>query len=412
MSKARLIITAITVQGLTQAEAARTYGVSKGWVSKLLARWRREGEAALEPRSRRPHSNPNAIPAHTVELILTLREQLTEKGLDAGAHTIAWHLQHHHNRVVSPTTIWRTLQRAGLIEPEPKKRPKSSYIHFQADLPNQCWQSDFTHYRLANGTNTEILTWLDDCTRFALSLTAHTAVTTAIVVATFRLAADKHGSPASTLTDNGMVFTVKHSGFGRRGGRNAFEAELRQRNIVQKNGSPSHPQTQGKVERFQQTMKNWLRAQQRQPTTLDELQLLLDQFLEEYNTRRPHRSLPHHSTPAARYSTLPKATPTAGSRDGDAHARVRHDRVDTSGTITLRVASRLHHIGIGRTHAGTHVLVLVNDLEVTIINAATGEVIRELTIDTSRDYQPTGRPKGPQKRQKPPNPQVRRFPMS
>ena len=94
-------------------------------------------------------------------------------------------------------------------------------------------------------------------------------------------------------------------------GRNAFEAELRNRNIVQKNGSPSHPQTQGKVERFQQTMKNWLRAHDPQPRSLEELQQLLDQFAEEYNERRPHRALPHHSTPAARYFALPKATPTS-----------------------------------------------------------------------------------------------------
>lgn len=404
MSKARLIITAITVQDLSQAEAARRYNASPGWVSKLMARWRREGDAALEPRSRRPHSTPNAIDAETVELIVQLRKQLTGKGLDAGAHTIAWHLQHHHATMISPATIWRTLKRAGLIEPEPNKRPKSSYIRFQADLPNQCWQSDITHYRLVDDvTNAEILTWLDDCTRFALSVTAHQAVTTPIVVTTFRHAADKHGNPASTLTDNGMVFTVKHSGYGRRGGRNAFETQLRERNIVQKNGSPSHPQTQGKVERFQQTMKNWLRAQEPQPATIDELQRLLDQFVEEYNVRRPHRSLPHHATLAARYEALPKATPTPGAREHDPHTRVRHDRIDKTGCITLRVSSRLHHIGSVRTHTGTHVLVLVNDLHVTVINATTGELLRELTIDTNRDYQPTGQPKGPQKRRKPPN---------
>jgi transposase InsO family protein len=403
VSKARLIITAITIQGLSQAEAARTYGVSPGWVSKLMARWRAEGDAALEPRSRRPRTTPNAIDDRTVELIVQLREKLTGKGLDAGAHTIAWHLQHHHNTVVSPATIWRTLKRHGLITPEPKKRPKSSYVRFEAALPNQCWQSDVTHYRLREGSTSEILTWLDDCTRFALSVTAHPAVTTPIVVATFRASTEKHGNPASTLTDNGMIFTVKHSGYGRRGGRNAFETELRARNIVQKNGSPSHPQTQGKVERFQQTMKNWLRAQTPQPATLEALQALLDQFVEEYNHHRPHRSLPHHATPAARYQALPKDSPTPGARDGDHHTRIRHDRVDKTGCITLRIASRMHHIGIGRTHTGTHVLVLVNDLHVTIINAATGELLRELTIDTSRDYQPTGRPKGPQKRRKPPN---------
>ena len=388
MSKARLIITAVTVQGLSQAEAARTYGVSKGWVSKLLARWRREGEAAFEPHSRRPRSSPNALPAERVELILELRDRLTAKGLDAGAHTIAWHLQQHHHIGVDASTIWRTLKRAGLIEPQPQKRPKSSYLRFEADLPNECWQSDFTHYRLADGRGTEILTFLDDCTRYAVSVTAHPAVTTPIVVATFRTATETHGNPASTLTDNGMVFTVKHSGWGRRGGRNAFEAELRKRGIVQKNGSPSHPQTQGKVERFQQTMKTWLRAQHPPPATIADLQRLLDDFTDEYNHRRPHRSLPHQATPATRYAALPKATPTPGGRDHDNHTRLRRDRIDKTGTVTLRIHGKLRHIGIGRTHARTHVLILANDLDITIINAATGELLRELTIDLERDYQP------------------------
>jgi transposase InsO family protein len=388
VSKARLIITAVTVQGLSQAEAARTYRVSKGWVSKLLARWRREGDAAFQPLTRRPRTSPNALAAESVEQILELRHRLTAKGLDAGAHTIAWHLQHHHHVTVSASTVWRTLKRASLIEPEPRKRPKSSYLRFEADLPNECWQSDFSHYRLADGTNAEILTFLDDCTRYAVSVTAHRAVTTPIVVATFRAAAEVHGNPASTLTDNGMVFTVKHSGWGRRGGRNAFEAELRDRSIVQKNGSPSHPQTQGKVERFQQTMKNWLHAQHPQPATLADLQELLDDFTDEYNHRRPHRSLPHHATPAARYHALPKAEPTSGGRDHDDHSRVRRDRVDKTSTVTLRVHGKIRHIGIGRAHARTHVLILANDLDIAIINAATGELLRELTINLARDYQP------------------------
>ncbi len=63
--------------------------------------------------------------------------------------------------------------------------------------------------------------------------------------------------------------------------------------------------------------------------------------------------------------------------------------------VTLRHAGRLHHIGIGRTHARTHVLILVQDLDIRIVNAATGELLRELTLDPTRDYQPTGAPKGP-----------------
>ena len=127
MSKARLVITAVVVQGLGVRETARTYNVSPGWVSRLLARYRVEGEAAFEPRSRRPHSRPTAIPMLTAELITRLRLELTRQGLDAGADTIAWHLDQQHQLTVSPATIWRTLQRAGLITPEPKKKPKAAY---------------------------------------------------------------------------------------------------------------------------------------------------------------------------------------------------------------------------------------------------------------------------------------------
>ena len=254
-------------------------------------------------------------------------------------------------------------------------------------MPNETWQSDFTHYRLVDRTDLEILTWLDDCTRYALAISAHHSVTTPIVLVTFRNAVKTHGIPASTLTDNGMVFTTRLSGIGRAGGRNAFEAELRRLNVDQKNSRPGHPTTQGKVERFQQTMKNWLRAATPQPTTIAELQQLLDRFAQEYNNDRPHRSLPHRATPATIYQRLPKATPT-GTRDTDAHERVRRDRVDDSGSITLRVQGRLHHIGIGRTHARTHVIILAQDLNVRVVNATTGELLRELTIDQNRDYKP------------------------
>jgi transposase InsO family protein len=396
MSKARLIITAVVLEGRSQAEVARDYGVSKGWVSKLVARYRAEGDAAFHQRSKRPKDSPNATPAAVIELIIALRTQLTDAGLDAGPDTIAWHLTQHHHRKVSPATISRYLTRAGLVTAEPKKKPRSSYIRFEAAMPNETWQSDFTHYRLADRSDIEILTWLDDCTRYALNITAHRTITTPIVLAQFRLTIKTHGIPASTLTDNGMVFTTRLSGLGRAGGRNGFEAELRRLNITQKNSRPGHPTTQGKVERFQQTMKNWLRAAPTQPTTIEDLQKLLDLFADEYNNRRPHRSLPHHATPATIYQRLPKATPTS-SRDTDAHERVRRDRVDDAGSITLRVNGRMHHIGIGRTHARTPVIILAHDLDVRVVNATTGELLRELTIDTSRDYQP-------QKQRKLPNP--------
>jgi len=389
MSKARLVITAVVLEGRSQAEVARTYGVSKGWVSKLVARYHAEGDTAFEARSRRPKTSPTTIDPSVVELIVVLRHTLTRRGLDAGPDTIHWHLEHHHETTVSVSTIARTLTRAGLVTPEPKKRPRSSYIRFEADQPNECWQADFTHYRLADGTDTEILTWLDDHSRYALSITAHQPVTGPIVLNAFRAAGAERGYPASTLTDNGMVFTARYA--GGRGGRNGLETELHRLGIQQKNSRPNHPTTCGKVERFQQTMKQWLRSQP-QPEHLADLQTLLDTFRELYNHERPHQSLPHRATPATIYTTRPKATPAGRT---DTHHRVRRDRIDTTGVVTLRVHGQLRHIGIGRTHARTHVILLIDDLHVRIVDAATGELLRDLTIDTRRDYQPTGAPKGP-----------------
>ena len=386
MSKARLVITAVTVEKRPVSEVARSYGVARSWIYTLLARYQAEGEAAFEPRSRRPRTSPRAISAHAADLIVRLRKELTEQGLDAGPDTIAWHLAHHHQVTVSPATAARYLAASGLVVPEPRKRPKSSYIRFAAEQPNECWQADFTHYPLAGGTGTEILTWLDDHSRYALSVTAWNRVTGPIVLSTFRAAVAAHGAPASTLTDNGMVFTTRYS--GGRGGRNALEHELRRLGIAQKNGKPNHPQTQGKVERFQQTLKKWLAAQDPQPDTLARLQARLDAFTSQYNHHRPHKSLPGRGTPAAAYAARPKTAP--GDRAADTHDRVRTDKIWKVGTVTLRHAGKLHHIGVGREHAGTEVLILTHDLHIRIINAATGELLRELTLDPSRDYQPAG----------------------
>jgi transposase InsO family protein len=394
MSKARLVITAVTVEKRPVSEVARSYGVARSWIYTLLDRYRTDGEAAFEPRSRRPKSSPAAISADAVALIVRLRKELSGQGLDAGPDTIAWHLEHHHQVRVSAATVARYLTRAGLVVPEPKKRPKSSYIRFAAEQPNECWQSDFTHYPLAGGAGTEILTWLDDHSRLALRVTAWNRVTGPVVLAEFRAAVAVYGAPASTLTDNGMVFTTRLS--GGRGGRNAFEHELRRLGIKQKNGKPNHPQTQGKVERFQQTLKNWLAAQDPQPADLAQLQALLDEFTSYYNARRPHKSLPGRGTPAAAYAARPKAVP--GDRAADAHDRVRTDKIGSTGTVTLRHSGKLYHIGTGREYAGTEVLLLVQDLHIRVISTATGELLRELILDPGRNYQPTGRPPGPKPR--------------
>ena len=182
------------------------------------------------------------------------------------------------------------------------------------------------------------------------------------------------------LTDNGAVFT----GQPRRQGRVALEVTLHERGISFRHSRPYHPQTCGKVERFHQTLKKWLN---RQPParTLRQLQTQLDTFRRYYNQQRPHRALGRR-TPAHAYTARPKAVPT-GTPLHTGHWRIRHDRIDPSGVFTLRHNSQLHHIGVGRRHAGTRILVLAHDLDIRVLTTD-GQLIRELTLDPSRDYQP------------------------
>jgi len=200
MTKDRLVITALFVEGQTPSEIARRYGVHRAWVYKLKARYQAQGATAFEPRSRRPKTSPAATPTTTVELVLRIRTELTAAGHDAGADTIGWHLKHHHQLTVSRATIHRILTRNSAVTPDPSKRPKSSSIRFQAEQPNETWQSDFTHYRLTRpdgqpGADVEIITWLDDHSRYALHITAHPRITAPIVLATFRKPLPNTASP-------------------------------------------------------------------------------------------------------------------------------------------------------------------------------------------------------------------------
>jgi hypothetical protein len=233
------------------------------------------------------------------------------------------------------------------------------------------WQSDFTHSRLLGGSDVEILNWLDDHSRYLLSCTVHQPVSGDDIVAAFLAVIDQHGPPASTLTDNGSVYTSRFTG-----GRNAFEYLLPVLGIRQKNGSPGHPQTQGKIERFHQTLKRWLTAR---PTarTPAELQQQLNEFRDHYNEQRPHRALDRH-TPGQAYRAIPKALPAAGR--APTHYRIRYDRLDTKGKMSIRRAGRMHHLGIGTAHARTRVLAPADEHQITVIELHTGEVLSTSSI--------------------------------
>ncbi len=377
MSKARVIVLSVVHQGLSKAEAARRYDVSWRWVHTLVTRYHEGGLDAVEARSSRPHASPQRTSDEVRDAIVALRHELIAEGLDAGPETIAGHLAERGHHVPATSTIRRILLGAGLITPEPKKRPRSSLHRFVADQPNETWQGDFTHWQLRDEKKVEIINWLDDHSRYLLSMTVCERVTGPVVLDTFCACVNDFGVPASTLTDNGVVYTARFVG-----GTNAFEYLLSALGVDQKNGSPAHPQTQGKIERFHQTLKKWLRAQ---PAcdTLEELQEQLDYFRTLYNERRRHRSL-NRQTPGSIYRATPRASPRTGTVS--AHYRVRLDVVTKDGKLTLRRAGRLHHLGVGIEHRRVRVVMLVDEDQVTVTSLDTGEVLALNNIDSRAGY--------------------------
>jgi len=249
-------------------------------------------------------------------------------------------------------------------------------------MPNERWQADITHWRLGDGSEVEILNVIDDHSRLLFASDALMVFKAADVVASFHAGAAAHGFCASLLTDNGAVFTAAP-----RGGSCALELETAALGIRSLHSRPYHPQTCGKVERFHQTLKRYL-ARRDPAGTLAELQGQLDTFRTYYNEVRPHRAIGRR-TPAEAFAARPKATPWLPTLKVPAHHRVRRDKVDITGVITLRHNSRLHHIGLGRRLSGTRVIVLIDGLRIRVLTED-GELLRELTLDPSRDYQPKG----------------------
>jgi transposase InsO family protein len=384
MSKAQLVITAVVLEGRSKSEVARDYDLSRQWVHQLVTRYQTDGSAAFQQHSRRPHTNTRAISAALEDKIVRLRKTLDKAGYDAGAATIAEHLARDPDvtKVPALSTIWRILARRGFIVPQPHKRPRSAWKRFTAAQPNELWQADVTHWHLADGTEAEILNLLDDHSRLALRSLARPTITGPDVVDTFLAAFTRLGTPASVLTDNGAIFTATP----RRGGRTALQVTLGELGINYISSRPYHPQTCGKVERFHQTLKKRL-ATLTPARSITELQTQLDEFTAYYNTIRPHRAVDRR-TPRQAFDARPKAFPTGYLIPP--HYRVRHDRIDAAGVITIRYNSRLHHIGLSKHLRGTHVTVLIDNRDIRVLNRNTGTLIRKLTLDPTRDYQPRG----------------------
>ena len=370
---------AVTGGEINVTAFCREYGVSRDTFYRWRNRYRDEGLAGLEPRSSTPKTSPSRTSTEIEDAVVALRKELDEGGLDAGASTIQWHLGRRGMKAApSVATIWRILVRRGFVTPEPRKRPTSSWRRFEATAPNELWQTDATKWVIAIG-QVEILTFLDDHSRL---ITASRAVMTATVDntwATFCSAVDAWGLPSGQLSDNGLNFSGRLRGY-----EVAFEINLRAAGVRPITSKPFHPQTCGKIERFHQTLKKRLRKLPL-ANDLDELQAQVDAFIAYYNAERPHRGI-GRTTPLERWSATPKALNAGLSLP--APQRTPTIAVDQQGLV--RVAPWVIHVGVD--HAGRTARVMLDDTHTAVF--IDGRLVRHLTLDKTRTYQPSGLKRG------------------
>jgi transposase InsO family protein len=356
-------------------------GISRDTFYRYRGRLDAEGFPGLLPRSTRPRSSPGQTPPETVALILAKRAALKKDGWDYGARSIQSRLKRDGIDVPSARTVHRVLVRAGLVEPQPAKRPRSSFKRFEHPAPNACWQLDGTEWALADHSEVCILRLTDDHARMILASRAAPAENTREAWALVETAVARHGRPVMLLSDGGSAFTSRRT----TGGISVFEQRLRDQGINPVVSSPRHPQTCGKKERDWQPLKRWLAAHP-PATTLAELQSLLDAYDVLFNTERPHQGI-GGATPAERYTASAKAVPAPGPLAPP----VSHTERQVRGSGRVDLGNRFS-VCLGHEWTGATVTVVRDDLDVAILHQ--GHLIKRLTIDTSRRSQTSGLKRG------------------
>jgi transposase InsO family protein len=364
MSVRRLIVE-VDLDGLNVREFCRLHGVSTWFFYDLRRRWRRDGAAALEPKSRAPHRVWNKSPVDVEDLVVAERKRLKDLGLDFGADAVAAALAGAVSRTPSSATVYRILRARGFITPEPRKAPKRSRRRFTAERANESWQLDDMAWELADGTDVKILNVIDDHSRLLIASTAIAVCTGAAALAVVADAAGTLGWPERFQSDNASTF------------RHVLADALRPLGVAAAHSRPNHPQTNGKVERFHQTEQKWLTAQE-PAATIEDLQALLDLFRHHYNHHRRHRGIGRR-IPAQVWTDAPKAGPA--DHPLRPPSAVHHSHV-ANGIVWIH----RYAISVGAAHdARTALTVLTGDACHVFID---GRLARQLTIDPTRRVQP------------------------
>jgi transposase InsO family protein len=361
------------------SQVCRELGISRDTYYEAKKRFDAEGVTGLLPRSRRPHSSPNQTRADLEEAIVRARKELADEGWDNGARSIAYRLEREGVRPPAVSTIHAVLRRRGLVADQPQKRPRSATRRFEFSAPNSCWQMDGTEWKLADGSKAVIIGVIDDHTRRSLGHYAARGETGEAVWACFLNAVNNFGLPVSVLTDNGTSFNAR-----RRGWEVDFTRNLTALGVTPMSSGNHHPQTCGKRERLNGTVKRWL-AKQPPANTLADLQAQLTMFDRLYD-ERPNQSLAG-LTPAERWQRAVAANPPDTA--SPAPVIVKTSTVDSRGSVAIGARFQVH---VGRPWAGTTMTVISQGLSAGIFHGNT--LVRELTLNPSQRYQPSGRPRG------------------
>ena len=371
----RLAIAQADLSTLNVSEFCRDHGISRDRFYAIRRRFDSEGEAGLEPRSRAPHQVASRTPAAVEDRVVWWRKKLVEDGNDAGPASIWDQLCDEAGPgvvVPSEATIWRILTRRGFIVPQPSKAPPRVWRRFTAERANECWQIDPTPWELADGTGVEIINIIDDCTRVWPAALAVASATTAACLEAIARGAEQWGWPERFLADNARYF---HGHPDHGGGLAAALAPL---GIDARRSRPYHPQTCGKVERFHQTLKQWLEARDPAPD-LETLQAQLNEFADHYNHYRRHRGI-DRQIPAQLWTNTAKSGPT--TYPINAPTRVLRTTVSADGAVWAGP----YRIAVGIRHHPANAITIITGTAAHVFIG--GRLIRKLTVDPDRQNYP------------------------
>jgi transposase InsO family protein len=361
------------------AVVCRELGVSRKTFYKYLARFKAEGAEGFFLRSRRPRSSPAATPEAIEDLIVRARKDLEDEGGDNGAISIGWRLEKYGIAAPSRMTIHRILQRRGLVIAQPAKGPRPQWRRFTAPHPNAMWQLDGLETTLADGSTAIVLQVMDDCSRLDLADRAAVSENGDDAWALLLTAAERYGLPQVLLSDNSLAFNGH-----RRGVIVDLQRRLQALGVKPVSSRTGHPQTCGKNERGHQTLQRWL-AKQPVPGDLAELQQRLDAYRPWYNEQRRHQSL-DGLTPQQRWDVADRVGPDG--KPLPPPTLILHREIAPNGAVAVDGCE----IGIDRRLAGHPAIVFLTSDHASIF--VDNEHARTLTLDRSRDYQPTGKPRG------------------